>query len=182
MTLESGLESGHWQEVSAPATPRLVTIRRDLDLWAGEQPIETYGSKTVLDYEGRPAFAELAILWTLTDAGWDGAWVDTFGGRYRSGFWDNAPDVVLPAHVLELLSRIGTRAGGHGGAFDVVAWRGASVVFVEAKRCGRDRLRASQRRRMAAAEAEGAVLLLVEWEARSPARGTGSSARVGSTG
>jgi hypothetical protein len=35
-------------------------------VWTGEMPDDTYNGKQVLDWAGRPAFAELAVLWDLT--------------------------------------------------------------------------------------------------------------------
>ena len=42
--------------------------------WEGPPVADTYNGKQVLDVEGRPAFAELAILWVLLETGWDGVW------------------------------------------------------------------------------------------------------------
>jgi hypothetical protein len=73
MTLPSG------RVVAFPkATPTLL-------LWRGD-PVETYGRKTVLDFNGRPAFAELAILWTLQNEGWQGVWVDSFRRTFRTDY------------------------------------------------------------------------------------------------
>ena len=46
--------------------------------WLGEVT-DTYGGKAVVDYGGEPAFAELAIVFELRDAGWDAVWIDTYG-------------------------------------------------------------------------------------------------------
>jgi len=50
---------------------RIVRVAKSLlalDIWKGSPLIDTHGGKPVLDYRGRPAFAELAILWALMDA------------------------------------------------------------------------------------------------------------------
>src|ERR1700692_3625265 len=77
MTLPSG------RSVSFPeATP---TFRR----WGGAPVEGTYGKKAILDFDGRPAFAELAILWTLEKAGWQGFWVDCYRRAFRTGYWNS---------------------------------------------------------------------------------------------
>jgi hypothetical protein len=126
-----------------------------------------YGGKELLDFEGRPAFAELVILWTLQSAGWSGAWVDTYRHRFRSGYWGDAPDVVLPNGPDALLETIYTRAGRRTGAFDVIVWQGDQMLFAESKRKGKDRIRDSQRRWLSAAIEVGVALdhlLVVEWD------------------
>jgi hypothetical protein len=59
------------------ATP---TFRR----WDGVAPLDTYGNKADLDCEGSSAFAELSILRTLENVGWEGVWVDTYRKQISS--------------------------------------------------------------------------------------------------
>ncbi len=134
--------------------------------WRGPPPGDRYGQKALLDFEGRPAFAELAILWTLQSAGWTGAWVDTYRRRFRSGYWGDTPDVVLPNGSKALLEAIYAKAGSRSGAFDVIAWHGDQVLFAESKRRGKDRIRDSQKNWLSAAIEVGVALdhlLVVEW-------------------
>ena len=51
--------------------------------WTGTLVTDTFNGKAVFDAGGRPAFAELAILWSLRDRGW-------------SGVWREPPSVVAP--------------------------------------------------------------------------------------
>src|ERR1700722_17421919 len=72
--------------------------------WTGE-PIDTYGGKAVLDCEGTPAFAELALAAFLRRHGVDGAvWVDS----YRKCFRDAMPPDVCqpPTYVRDVYDRI----------------------------------------------------------------------------
>lgn len=123
-------------------------------MWPGPLPGDIYNGKTVLDWNGRPAFAELAILWSMMDAGWSGVWIDTYRKIFRRGYWDNEP-VTLPEVQEELLKRIYSQAGS---------------MFLESKRNGKDRIRNSQVRFLAAALDVGVPLesfLMVEWSIRA---------------
>jgi hypothetical protein len=53
--------------------------------WGGEPPKDTYNGKPVLDFGGKPAFAELVILGMLEQAGWEGRWIDSYKNRTLIG-------------------------------------------------------------------------------------------------
>ena len=129
---------------------------------------DTYHGKTVLKVAERPAFAELAILWTLRDAGWDGIWIDWYRGKYRTDYWDASP-VELAEEPAKLLERIYALLGSRSGAWDIFCWRGGEVLFTEAKRRGHDCVRALQLSFLDAALAAGLSIqsfLIVEWTLR----------------
>ena len=66
--------------------------------WRGTPILDTYGGKAVLDWNGNPVFAELAILGVLERAGWDGVWVDTYRRKFRRSM---PPECCkLPSHAL----------------------------------------------------------------------------------
>jgi hypothetical protein len=67
------LEDGRVVEVPKVA-PKFST-------WTGPPPGDTFGGKASLDFNGRPAFAELAILWSFMESGWDGVWIDSLWGE-----------------------------------------------------------------------------------------------------
>jgi hypothetical protein len=146
--------------------------------WSGEPVEDTYGGKLVLDFDGRPAFAELAILWTLQSDGWSGVWVDTYRRKCRTSYWPK-DEVRLPLEQQQLLDRIYARAGSRRGCWDVFCWRGQSLaafrrgaeyLFAESKWHGHDRIRDTQRQWLAGALECGLPLtsfLIVEWSVRA---------------
>jgi hypothetical protein len=134
--------------------------------WRGAPLADTYRGKLLLDFQGRPAFAELVILWTLMAAGWQGVWNDTFGHCSRQGYWESPRLKTPPQPAHDLLQTIRARAGTRGGAWDVVCWRDEAILFAEAKQQGKDRFQATQIRWLGAALACGLPLdafLIVEW-------------------
>lgn len=153
----------------------LLTSRRFVDLpkacvtfdpWGGESPKTRYGGKALLDWKGELVFAELAILRAFQSAGWDGCWVDTYGGKYRVGYWGDAVVRDIPTKAAGLLRRIQVSSGQRSGCFDVFCWKDEEVRFAEAKRKGRDRIRDTQRRWLEAALGVGLStedFLVVEW-------------------
>ncbi len=138
--------------------------------WRGEPIKDSYGGKMILDFDGEPVFAELAILRALQDSGWDGVWVDTFKKKYRVGYWVDNYEIDLPIEQEVLLKRIYRRAGTSKGCWDVFCWKdNRQLLFAEAKRRGRDQFRDSQRQWLEAAIKLGLPLtsfLVVEWSIR----------------
>jgi len=134
--------------------------------WSDHTIRDDYNGKQVLNVGGEPAFAELAILWAMCGAGWEGVWIDTYGRKYRTGYWAVAPISEFTPDRAPALDRIYARAGSRSGAWDVYCWNGLNVMFAESKRAGKDRIRASQRKWLAAAIEEGypkESFLIVEW-------------------
>lgn len=135
-------------------------------LWAGEPIGETYGGKAIVDSEGSPVFAELAMIHVLEEHGFDGAvWVDSYRGRFRNAM---APAVcTLPAHALQVYDRIVTINGGRRGCWDVLAWSAVDVAFVECKRKGQDHINSNQVKWLESALRAGLRLedfAICEWE------------------
>jgi hypothetical protein len=119
----------------------------------------------VLDHDGVPLFAEFVILRLLESAGWRGAWIDTYRCRTLAA---PAIPVELPHERQDLLEAIYDCAGSRHGCFDIFAWRDREILFAEAKRAGRDRIRESQIQWLCAARKQGvpdASFLVVEWSA-----------------
>jgi hypothetical protein len=148
---------------------RIVDVPKatpSFSVWRGEQPAERYGKKPVVDFEGRMAFAELAILWNLQNSGWSGVWVDTNRRQFRSDYW-NAPPVDLPPEHKALLDRISALRGGrHRGTWDVFCWRDREYLFAQSKWKNHDRLKPAQLEWLEAALSVDLPLpafLIVEW-------------------
>lgn len=168
-----------WPDNLLPTSSESITIAagRVLDvpkatptfaLWTGTSPGDNFGGKPILDFKGRPAFAELAILWNFLEAGWDGVWVDSYRRRYLRAFWPTPVSVHLPPDREELLRRVRAGAGEKARPWDVFCWSGENVVFSEAKRLKRDSIRSSQIDFLTAAIDIGlpvSSFLLVEWSA-----------------
>ena len=152
------------REIEVPET------RPTFKLWADEFTGDTYGNKLILNVDGEPLFAELAILRAYQKDGWEGVWVETYRGKYRA-FWGDDGGVELPPDKMRLLQEIYARAGARTGCFDVFCWNGDSVVFAEFKRSGKDRIRSTQLRWIEAAvdsRLKPESLLIVEWSLESP--------------
>lgn len=136
---------------------------------ADSKVINTFGGKEVLDHQGEPVFAELAILRLLTVEKWDGRWVTHHGGRpkFRTGLLEKPPCELPPAPAA-LFNRIATAKGPReGGCWDVFAWRESEFLFVEAKKNKKDKVRRSQNEWLEAARQVGLSLtnfLIVEWD------------------
>lgn len=97
----------------------------------------TYTSKPLVEVDGERVFGELAVVRWLARDGWRGLWADTFHGRK---FWRNMPHraepVEPPAPVRQLCDRIAAQKGGPSGCFDVVAWKGDRIIWLEYKGAG----------------------------------------------
>jgi len=153
------LDDGRVVEVPK-ATPKF-------SVWTGPSPGDTFGGKAILDFNGRPAFAELVILWSFMEAGWDGVWMDSFGKRHLRGFWPSPLPGEIPAEQRNLLERIEDHAPGKAKPWDVLCWSPEGVLFAEAKRHGRDSIRPGQTAFLGAGLTSGLPLssfLLVEWD------------------
>ena len=134
-------------------------------LWSGEFTGDTYGNKPLIDVDGTPMFAELAILRLFQKDGWDGVWVDTFRKKYRTA-WGEEGVVRLSGDRLQLLKAIHKRAGSASGCFDVYCWKDDVVVFAESKRRSKDEIRQTQLAWLEAAMSTGldaSAFLIVEW-------------------
>ena len=133
--------------------------------WTGKPIGDDYGGKPVLEWQGGPYFAELLILELLRAEGWDGFWVDTYRNR-RILDMSLTSTRQLPAGIAAVIAEIRARCGTHSGCFDVVAEREGEILFAEAKRASKDRLRETQLRWIDAALHCGVhpeSLLIVEW-------------------
>jgi hypothetical protein len=134
--------------------------------WQGKPIRDTYGGKTILEFDGKPVFAELAILGTLQRAGWDGVWVDTYRRKFRRSLPPDSCD--LPSHERELYDRICRANGGRtSGCFDVFAWHKEKYLFIESKRESKDSIQATQKAWIDAALRSAVpldALLICEWD------------------
>lgn len=112
--------------------------------WEGALVPNDYNGKAIIDWNGEPVFAELAVLRLFQSHGWEGVWVDSYRNKYRVGLPDSAELVELPEKQKTLIDAVRAKMGRSGGCWDVVVWRGDELLFLELKRMQRDRLQESQ--------------------------------------
>jgi hypothetical protein len=135
--------------------------------WRGAPVQNTYNGKSVIDWNGEPAFAELAVLRLFQSRGWDGVWVDSYGRKYRVGMQGLSEPIDLPAAQAELIESIRQKTGRFGGCWDVVAWKDRTALFLELKREKKDAIQSTQTEWLAAALALGLSpdnFALIEWD------------------
>jgi hypothetical protein len=151
--------------------------------WSGSSMAglpSTYRIKPLIDWNGVPLYAELAILEIVKSNGWGGVWVDNFHRRFQDCMPDRNTAFDLPSNVAEgirvirsIYRRISEQyreakisRGEFGGCWDLLCWRGDKLLFIEAKRKSKDRLRQNQAAWLMAALASGkepSSFRIAEW-------------------
>lgn len=157
-------------EISGDRVVSLPVTTPKFQLWNGAPVNFNYGSKPVLNYKNEACFAELVILRILLEHGWDGAWVETYGGthylRSMPQAWDlKAEHISIPQEKDDFLKKIWQTAKT-SACFDVFVWKGDQYAFFEAKRSGKDKLTSAQEKFIEGALACGVPsdsLVIVEW-------------------
>lgn len=139
--------------------------------WTGKLPDFDFGGKPLIDYQGNAIFAEFAILNLLKESGWDGVWVETYGGIHflkdMPGGWKLAKNSVSIPTEKEVLLRNILKMAKTTACFDVFAWKNDEIIFCESKHKGKDRLTKAQTRFIEGALSYGIskkALIIVEWE------------------
>lgn len=112
--------------------------------WKGASIPNTYNNKPVIDWNGEPVFAELAVLRLFQSHGWEGVWVDSYRRNYRVGLPDVIEPIELPEKQKQLIESIRTKTGRSGGCWDVFVWKGDTMLFIELKRQRKDTIRETQ--------------------------------------
>jgi hypothetical protein len=134
--------------------------------WTGKKVRDTYGRKAILNFYGKPQFAELGILKMMVRSGWSGVWVDTYRNKFRTRYWPKDA-VELPAKQANILNRIREEVGSRAGCFDVFCWKGDRFIFIESKRCHKDTIRDTQKKWLQIAHLKCGIpfnrFLIVEW-------------------
>lgn len=145
--------------------------------WAGDQISNTFGNKGLIDYEGAPMFAELAIQRTVVKGGWNARWVETYAMKGKIPYyfteWGDGPlrqQVLNPIEdslQVNLLAEIANNNNSsYSGCWDVLAWRGDRSIFIESKRLKKDRFQSTQIRWLEAGFRSGLTpnnFLIVQW-------------------
>lgn len=157
------------------AIPKAELILRR---WTGAPVANTFGGKPLIDFAGRPLFAELCVYELLRLSGWEARWVETYGAPAMkpnhftawadAGLASQRHDPITATAVIDQLQRQAVaNQNSFAGCWDLVAWQGEQVLFAELKRLRQDRVRPSQHRWLEAGlriglQAES--FLLVEWD------------------
>ncbi len=125
--------------------------------WEGVELKETFGNKPVIDMDGNPMFAELAIMNRFIQSGWNAIWVEVYAKArnpiylstwdFEKRYKDQAPSAFQEKILLEMLSEIAKlNNNSYGGCWDVLGWIGNQVLIVESKRLKKDRVQKTQNR------------------------------------
>lgn len=144
----------------------------NFNLWQGSPIPNTYNGKAVIDWNGEPVFAELAVLRLFQSHGWEGVWVDSYRRKYRTGLPDVAEPVELPEKQKQLIESIKTKTGRSGGCWDIFVWKGETELFLELKRKKKDSIQNTQVEWLEAALDLSLIarnFALVEWDASKSA-------------
>jgi hypothetical protein len=68
------------EEITLPsgATVHIPKCRTFFKRWRGEPLKETFGGKALIDVDGVPMFAELAIMHRFIGSGWEARWIEVY--------------------------------------------------------------------------------------------------------
>ena len=130
--------------------------------WNGES-VNSYGGKAVVDFNGKPEYAETAVLKLFQQNGWDGVWVDK--KLYRTSILGNDP-VKLPDDKQKIIDQIRSNISGFGGCWDLFLWKNDWILFIELKRSKKDRIQDSQKLWLETVHHRGGGegFILVQWD------------------
>lgn len=156
--------------------------------WRGKPIRDDFGGKPVVDYEGRPMFAEIAIVQMAVKAGWSAFWQQAYplrqSGPYYYADWredaarkDQATTSSLDSSFhQDLQARIARyNSNSYRGCWDIIAWNGEGrTLYIESKQFKTDSIRDSQVRWFSACLSAGLKkrenFLVVQWRFDDSAR------------
>jgi hypothetical protein len=165
--------------VVLPGSGRTVSIARFLRLEVrADSPIERTSScwapnKPAILLDGERTWAEFALVRLLERAGWEGRWIKNWTGGQEFCL-DVDRTSPLPAVAATTFTRIHRQAAAlrGAGAWDVFAWNGLDVLFIESKQHrSSDSLNPNQRAWLEAALEVGVSssrFAVVEYDAGRP--------------
>jgi hypothetical protein len=144
-----------FEEIALPSGQaiQVPTLNLVFRKWTGQPIRETFGGKPLIDMDGKPMFAELAIMHRFIKSDWQARWIETYGNgaepKHLSEWKDDkyknqVPDPISDDVTLKHLKTIAQLNGSYSGCWDVLAWRGGKIVFAESKRFKKDRIRGTQ--------------------------------------
>jgi hypothetical protein len=113
--------------------------------WKGIPIPNTYGNKAIIDFEGKPLSAELAVLKLFNKNGWQGVWVDSYRRKFRVGLPDIVDPIDLPDDKKDIIKKLRTATSKIGGCWDLFLWKDNQIFFIELKRSKKDAIQGSQK-------------------------------------
>lgn len=135
-------------EIFPPSSGEQILIQKyflTFTKWGGVPIPNSYGNKAVVDWNGEPLFAELAVLKLFQSHGWNGVWVDSYRRKFRVGIPDVVEPIDIPQEQQVLIDSIRNRTGQFGGCWDLFLWKNDKILFIELKRQKKDAIQDSQR-------------------------------------
>lgn len=138
--------------------------------------------KILVNFDGKPMFAELAIRQILDNNGFDARWVATPSRLpenmlYLTDWVDKGKrfddnQITVPLNYecqreMEHIKQIRGDGQTYKGCWDIVAWKNQKIHFIETKHKGKDRPNKNQKSWYLAARKVNIPkenLLVVEWE------------------
>jgi hypothetical protein len=155
----------------------IPVIHKVFKKWNKEPIQNTFGGKPLVDYKGIPVFAELAIQRLAKDSGWDARWIETYQMKINQPYffddWTDASiskQATLPINneaVTRQLQMLSTKNNNsYYGCWDVLAWKGNRIIYIESKRSKKDKIRDTQTGWFKAGLASGLKpenFLIVQW-------------------
>lgn len=123
--------------------------------WTGAPLVNDFGGKGVVEFDGKPMFAELAIAEMLKSEGYSVRWAETYGRGGKPPIfldvWDErgyAHQINKPIQeewIMNALAEIARcNNNSYSGCWDVLAWKDGKLLFVESKRKKHDKIRDTQ--------------------------------------
>jgi hypothetical protein len=162
-------------------TVTILGVSLTFKKWLGQPIANTFGGKPLIDYKGKPMFAELAIQRMAVASGWSARWVETYGSKGDNPYYfTDWLDATLPKQVIAPLEDLSKQAllqkirsannDSYSGFWDVLAWDNDTILFIESKRYKKDSVRGTQLKWLHAALKSGfeaANFLIVQWDFES---------------
>ena len=159
---------------------KVLRVNLRFTKWNGAKAENSFGRKPIIDYGGKPEFAEIAIKNVATEGGWSARWIQTYGsgknGPFFFSIWidgplkEQIPDPIESGHHQLLLKKISSLNGNsYKGCWDTLCWCNQKTLFIELKRHNKDRIRDTQIKWLEASLKAGLDLdnfPIAEWDFR----------------
>ena len=100
-----------------------ITQEYSFPIWEGDTDVDTYGGKTLLDYQGQPVFAEIYALKLLKTQGYRGFWIDNYRKRLVEDM-SLANRIDDGRYDLEAIKKINEGKVFRSGNWDLYVWNG----------------------------------------------------------